>query len=267
MTSDHYDLTAELYDGDMGLNAPERSVDWYLAEASHAVAALAGPVLELGCGTGRVTLPLAAAGLDVVGVDRSLPMLAVLSRKLAMGGLRGAVWPVVMDMARLGLRGRFATVLCPYSAFGYLVDDGLRGRMLQGVRALLADGGPLLLDAFVPDPELEARALSGEVTDYQRELPPGLWAPAASLVRSKRLFLDPRPGVRRVRRRYRFLDAGGRLVRELQTDSVQRVYGPGELASVLEAAGFTVGATCPDFDAGQLSSASARTVALVARRR
>jgi len=72
-----YDAIAELYDEDMGASAPAGDVEFYLAKARET----SGRTLELGCGTGRITLPLAAAGCEVIGADRSLAMLGVLRRK------------------------------------------------------------------------------------------------------------------------------------------------------------------------------------------
>jgi len=265
MTTWPYDLTAEFYDQDMGLSAPVRSVDWYLAEAARVTGDLDGPVLDLGCGTGRIALPMAAAGMHVLAVDRSQPMLDAMMRKSSAWPARGAVWPVAMDMARLGLRGRFAVVICAFSSFAYLVDDDDRARMLASVTAALAEGGRLLMDMYIPDPELEARARAAELPDYIRRLPEGPWAPAVTLVRSRRLLAGEKPCIRRWRRRYRFLDATGRLVRELQTESVQRALHVDELMSVLTAAGFEICDLCGDFESGVAAAAPARTVAIVAR--
>jgi SAM-dependent methyltransferase len=265
MTTWPYDLTAEFYDQDMGLSAPLRSVDWYLAEAARATGDTVGPVLDLGCGTGRIALPMAAAGMHVLAVDRSQPMLGAMMRKSTALPTSGAVWPVAMDMARLGLKGRFAVVTCAYSSFAYLVDDDARAGMLAGVTAALAEGGRLLMDMYIPDPELEARARAAELPDYVRRLPDGPWAPAVTLARSRRLLVGDRPCIRRWLRRYRFLDTTGRLVRELQTESVQRAYQVDELVSVLEAAGFEICDDCGDFEAGVAATVPARTVAIVAR--
>jgi SAM-dependent methyltransferase len=260
-----YDVTAEFYDLDMGLNAPAGSVAWYLAEATRAVVEVGGPVLELGCGTGRITLPLAASGLEVLAIDKSLPMLRVLQRRVAAAGLAERVHSAAMDMAKPGLGRRFAAVLCPYSAFGYLIDDGQRARMLAGVQAALAEGGVLLLDMFVPDPDVEARAADVLLPDYQRSLPPGPWGPAVSLARSKGLRPGTQPGLHHVVRHYRFLDAAGATLRELRTDSMQRSWRPADLVPLLEAAGFELLRACGDFCEGMPAEAPARTAAFVAR--
>jgi cyclopropane fatty-acyl-phospholipid synthase-like methyltransferase len=179
-----YDLTAEFYDEDMGRNNDGRDIAWYVAQSR---AAGARSILELGCGTGRVTLPLAAAGFDVVAVDCSAPMLRELDGKAAAANLSARIRTVAMDMGRWNLATQFDAILCPFSAFTYLVDDEDRSRMLAGVRACLAPGGVLLMDTFVPDRALDALRDGEDVDDYVRPLESGRWHPAVRLARSKRL--------------------------------------------------------------------------------
>ena len=264
MTAWSYDVTAEFYDQDMGRNTDGRDVAWYVAEAGRAVAALGGSVVEMGCGTGRVTLALAAEGLRVIAMDRSVPMLRVLIHKAVAGGFRRQIQPVAANMSRPGLARRFAAILCPYSAFGYLTEADERGRMLAGVRDSLAPGGVLLLDMFIPDPTLDGLPNGAEIHDYHRALPPGPWAPAVMLARSKRLT-RLRPGVNRIERRYRFFDGAGGLVREVWTQSDVRLYTSETLQEVLTEAGFTDQQVCGDFDRALPGAPPARVTVVTAR--
>lgn len=265
MTVWAYDLTAPFYDEDMGRNADARSVGWYVGRATAAVAQTGTPVLELGCGTGRITLPLAASGLDVVAIDRSLPMLDVLSRKLAARPPAGRVRPLALDMRQLDLDMRFAAILCPFSALSYVVDAAERTRTLAAVKRHLAPGGLFVLDMFIPDPTLDDAPAGVELQDYRRDLPPGWWGPAVTLVRTKRLTRTGQPGVRAIHRAYRFFDDSESVVREVRTSSLQRSYRPEELLSVLAAAGFADPFACGDFDAAVAPSWPARTVVITAR--
>lgn len=262
-----YDLIAAFYDEDMGRNTDARDVAWYVAQAGAAARAAGGaPVVELGCGTGRVTLPLAAAGLEIVAADRSAPMIGELARKAAAAGLAHRIAPVVLDMGRPALAGRFAAVLCPYSAFGYLIEDEDRGRLLDWVRAALLPGGVFLLDMFVPDPTVERLPEGTEIHDYRRPLPPdGRWAPATALARSKRLSRDARPGVNRIERHYRFLDEAGHTLRAVRTESLQRPYPPDALLAVLREAGFADLRACGDFQPDVPAGAPARMTAVIAQ--
>jgi SAM-dependent methyltransferase len=107
-------------------------------------------VLELGVGTGRLAIPLAGSGVAVTGLDASVAMLDALRAK--PGGAE--VTAVAGDMARPPLSGRrFHAVLLAYNTLFNLVDDGEQERCLAAARALLAPGGVVVLEAFVPDPE------------------------------------------------------------------------------------------------------------------
>ncbi|MEO6628339.1 MAG: class I SAM-dependent methyltransferase [Aquihabitans sp.] len=135
----------------------------------------AARVLELGVGTGRIAIPLAAAGLDVTGIDASSAMLAALKAK--PGG--PAVTTILGDMAdpaaatkpaatnpaatnpaatnllgesRLLAESRFDVVLIAYNTLFNLVGEGEQERCLSSAANLLTSSGSLLIEAFVPDP-------------------------------------------------------------------------------------------------------------------
>ena len=142
--------------------------DWYgeLFDTDAAVDALAalagpGPVLELGVGTGRLAIPLAARGLTVIGVDGSAAMLDRMADK--PGGDR--VHPLCADMAALfddegspptGVRlgpdaeGSFRLVFAAYNTFFNLDSEPAQRRCLAQCARLLAPGGGLAIEAFVP---------------------------------------------------------------------------------------------------------------------
>lgn len=152
---DGYDRTtygdrfAEVYD------------DWYDgitdADACAAlVAALAdlgsdlggGPVLELGVGTGRLAVPIAALGVEVVGVDASA---AMLDRLVAKAG-DASVEAVLGDMAAPPLGDRcFAVVLIAYNTLFNLIDLDDQRRCLASAASRLLPGGSVLVEAFVPE--------------------------------------------------------------------------------------------------------------------
>ncbi|MCU1356681.1 MAG: putative methyltransferase [Acidimicrobiales bacterium] len=138
--------------------------DWYgdLTDADACVALVAelaaeGPVLELGVGTGRLAIPLAALGGAVVGVDSSASMLDRLSAK--PGG--DAVERLLGDMTQpdVGDR-RFAVVFVAYNTLFNLIGPGEQQRCLASAAACLVPGGSVLVEAFVPEPGRVADAVS-----------------------------------------------------------------------------------------------------------
>jgi SAM-dependent methyltransferase len=145
--------------------------DWYTdvsdvegtVERVAALAALGGggPVLELGAGSGRLALPLADRGLETWAVDASAAMVSRLRAK--PGGER--VHAVVADMAELDLDGAppFAVVLCAFNTFFNLTSLEAQRRCLDRVADLLAPGGRLVLEAFVPPEDDETPKQSVQV--------------------------------------------------------------------------------------------------------
>lgn len=118
-----------------------------------------GPVLEYGCGNGRIALPIARAGVPITGVDLSVPMLADLRDRLASEppDVRKRVTCKQGDMRAVTLRRRFPLVLCTFNAFLHLYTRQDVERFLARVRAHLAPGGEFVFDISIPEPQELAR--------------------------------------------------------------------------------------------------------------
>jgi SAM-dependent methyltransferase len=136
------------------------------------LAAGAGRVLELGCGTGRLLLPLAEAGFQVVGVDASHAMLARARRRLADAPreLRERVELREGDMRDLELAGRFDLVVVATKTFFYLMTPSDQRRMLSAVARLLEAGGIVALDLLNPTVEWLSRPAGSVQQDIAGEV-------------------------------------------------------------------------------------------------
>lgn len=128
--------------------------DWYgdMTDLSACVATLHGlslenRVLELGVGTGRIALPLAAAGAQVVGIDASPAMLERLTER----DPHHTVEPHLGNMAGPLPDGPFQVVFAAYNTFFNLTTSDDQRSCLLEVRRCLATDGHLLIEAFVPD--------------------------------------------------------------------------------------------------------------------
>jgi SAM-dependent methyltransferase len=128
-----------LLDGDVG---------FYLSQARRA----GGPVLDLACGTGRIAFPLARAGFDVVGLDRSPAMLKIARAKRRASHL-GNVRFVRGNMVRFALGRRFGFALIAYRAFQHLLTPRDQRSCLTHLRRHLRPKGRLVIHLF--DPRLE----------------------------------------------------------------------------------------------------------------
>lgn len=140
--STYGDRIAEVYD------------EWYepRLDPTAAVGLLAdlagnGRALELGIGTGRVALPLAARGVQVSGIDASQAMVDKLRAK--PGGTEIDV--TIGNFAEVAVDGLFSLVYVPFTTFFALLSQAEQIRCLGNVAAHLEPGGSFVLDAFVPD--------------------------------------------------------------------------------------------------------------------
>lgn len=145
-----FDRFAPFYDLEFGGYADDR--DLYRGFAEHA----GGPVLELGCGTGRALLPLAEAGFSVTGVDVSGRMLAAAEEAARRAGLAERLTLVRDDIRALGRLGdaRFRLAFCAINSFLHLETRADQSAALAAVYARLEPGGVLILDLFPPHPEV-----------------------------------------------------------------------------------------------------------------
>jgi SAM-dependent methyltransferase len=115
-----------------------------------------GAVLELGVGTGRLAIPLVDRGIDVTGIDNSP---AMLDRLLAKTERVRVVKGDFADPAAL-VDGPFAVVLIATSTLFELDDQDAQLSCLAGARALLADDGVVVVEAFAPDVTRADQSLS-----------------------------------------------------------------------------------------------------------
>lgn len=115
-------------------------------------------VLEYGVGAGRIAVPVARDGVDVVGVDASRPMLDALARRLAGEGaeVRARVQAVEGDMRAWRTAARFSLITCPFNGVAHLYSREDLGAFFARVREHLAPGGLFAFDTWLPDPSLLA---------------------------------------------------------------------------------------------------------------
>lgn len=149
MTSpeEFFDVWADLYDANHG----ERAVgdrEFYVDLAREAD----GPVLEVGCGTGRIYLELLDAGVDAYGIDVSREMLDVLDEKARERGLAPQVRRA--DMAAFEPRREFSLVVVPFRTFLHNLTAEARQAALRNFRRALGPDGRLALNFFAPDFEV-----------------------------------------------------------------------------------------------------------------
>ena len=141
-----WDQYAPFYDWENAQTLARRDVRFWqrLAIAQN------GPILELGCGTGRLTVPVARTGAHIVGIDRSLPMLARARRRLRRARLRAALIRGDIRQLPFRRRTRFDLVMAPYGMLQSLTSDRDLCQTLDAVASVLSRGGRFAID-LVPD--------------------------------------------------------------------------------------------------------------------
>ncbi|HEY1306045.1 MAG TPA: class I SAM-dependent methyltransferase [Vicinamibacterales bacterium] len=164
--SDEYAAIAELYDH-VTLYRDRADVAFFVDAAVQAD----GPVLEVGCGTGRVLIPTARAGIEITGLDLSSSMLDVCRRRLRDEPVvvQHAVTLVQTDMRHFDLGHTFALATIPFRPFQHLltIDDQLA--CLACIRRHLVDGGRLIFDLFNPSLDALVNLRLGEESGAEPE--------------------------------------------------------------------------------------------------
>jgi SAM-dependent methyltransferase len=143
-----WDAYAPFYDWENARTVARRDIGFW----QRLALAQDGPVLELGCGTGRVAVPVVRAGASVVGVDLSAPMLARARRRLARTPAAHRALLVRGDIRALPFRSRpgFPLVMAPYGILQSLTRERDLRATLASVARVLRRGGLFAMD-LVPD--------------------------------------------------------------------------------------------------------------------
>ena len=139
-------------------------------DAEHAAAFLSvmasgGRALELGIGTGRIAVPLAACGVEVHGIDASEAMIRHLRDKPAASGIHA----VVGDFADFAMDARFELIYAVFSSFYGLTTQEAQVTCFARVAEHLAETGVLVLEAFVPEPSRYAQGRYVGATHVERD--------------------------------------------------------------------------------------------------
>jgi SAM-dependent methyltransferase len=142
-------VIADYYDASPLVANRKQDLAFYLETA----AATRGPVLELGCGTGRIAIPLTASGVRITGLDISRKMLeqAEKKRSYLAAERRNLLRLVHGDMTSFDLREQFPLIIIPFRPFQHLLSVQAQLSCLMCARRHLRDGGRLVMDFFQTD--------------------------------------------------------------------------------------------------------------------
>ncbi len=254
-----YDQIARFYD--LTHNSLTEDVAFILSLAAQT----GGPALELGCGTGRLLLPLAQAGFSVTGVDNSAAMLALARRKLAAhpDDAQNRVQLAAGDMANLPLLdadGRFQLALIPYNTFLHL-NSAQKSEALRGVKRVLRADGRLFIDLTNPfimaaTPNDNALILENSLTDPET---------GDLILQLAANRLDAGAQILHITWIYDVSSVGG-MVRRTAVSAAYHYLFPHQMELLLANAGFRLANLAGEYDQSPFSEESSRLLVTAAPR-
>jgi len=159
-----YRPSAHLYDLDPR-EITRDDIAFYRAKAKE----FSGPVLELGCGTGRVTIPLAEDGNEIWGLDLSETMLAQFRGKLAPlpASIAARTHIVHGNMANFDLGRKFDLIIAPFRAFQALAEKSDQKQCLKCIKAHLSGNGRFVMHVFKPRMIFDESWVQPEAFDWE----------------------------------------------------------------------------------------------------
>lgn len=221
-----------------------------------------GPLLELGCGTGRALVPLAQAGYEVTGVELSPAMLARAEARADAAGVAERVHLIEGDYTTAPLAGPYKFAYIVMNTFLHLPDREAQLAALRHWREHLAPRGLLLIDVFHPD-VAQLAALDGRL-EWDKT-----WQDAETgetIMKFVTRTLDVAEQTMHVNLIYESVAADG-LVRRTVVPFDARYLWRFEGELLLEQAGYTVEAVYGDWDMGPFENTSDRMIFVARRKR
>jgi SAM-dependent methyltransferase len=178
-----YDRIAAFYDP--WSRSVVEDVGFYI---DYALAA-GGPVVELAVGTGRIAIPIAQAGIPVIGVDSSPEMLAVARAGADAAGVSDRLDLRVGDLRKPPVTEGVSLAICPFRSLLHMETEAEKLDALRAARALLRPDGRFVFDVFAP-----SREDIEETHDRWLEREPGIFERAVWDEGSRTLTLSVRSG-------------------------------------------------------------------------
>jgi SAM-dependent methyltransferase len=224
-------------------------IPFYVEEAGRA----AGAVLELACGTGRLTIPVAQSGVRIVGLDQSASMLAQARAKAVAVGIEIPL--VEGDCREFELNRRFALIFMAFNSMQHLHDHASLSALFDCVRKHLEKGGRFIFDVFNPNVAILAR---GRDRTHEREYedPDGL----GRITLEQTMVYDDAAQVNRIQ--WFFSRSGGKGdEKDFRVEDLHmRCFFPQELDLLVRSQGFEIEVKHGNFDRSPFASGAATQV-------
>jgi SAM-dependent methyltransferase len=223
-----------------------------------------GPVLEYGCGNGRITIPIARSGIRITGIDLSTEMLDDLRARLRdeTDDVRSRITVKQGDMRSAKIGRRFPLVICPFNAFLHLYSRTDVEQFLARVRAHLTPRGEFIFDVSMPEPEELARDPNRAYSTPRFRYPSEDGSTNTLVKYSERFDYDKLRQVLFVAMEFSPVDGG----EPWMTPLAHRQFYPQELEALLHYNGFEIVTFSGDFS-GMPATSNSTTLLIHARTR
>lgn len=224
-----------------------------------------GPVLDIGCGTGRIAIPAAMSGVEVLGLDISGTMLDLCETKLeAVGDLPGSVELLLGDMRDFVPERRFGLALMAYRTFMHLLEPEDQLAALACARDALEPGGTLILNLWAASPELIA-PLVGPTGGVLRLVGRHRFEDGSGLVHYRATRCEPEGQRIHEEHLLHELDESGQIEGSHALSMERAWLTLREMGHLVARAGFEVGALFGDFDCGPVGGSNQEMIWVLRR--
>jgi len=227
-------------------------IPFYLEEARGA----GGPALELACGTGRLTIPIAQRGISIEGVDRSPSMLAHLRTKAEQAGVRIPV--TEGDIRDFDLGRKFSLIFIGFNSMQHLHDYASQAALFANVRQHLSPSGRFIFDVFNPRIAFLAQSAGPRKLEREYDDPDGY----GKIAMEQTLVYDDATQVSRIRWFFSRSSANGEEKDFRVEDLHLRCFYPQELDLLVRSQGFEIVAKFGNFERKPFTSGDIKQVVI-----
>jgi len=235
MNTNDYSGISDLYD----IYVPaEFDIDFFLQETKE----INGPVLELMAGTGRVSLPLIKAGVDLTCEDSSPEMLAILDEKLRSRNLQAHL--VSEDVCSIDFKGKFDAVIIPFNSFAHLTTVDQQKMALIRIHDSLIPGGVFI--CTLSNPQIRRQQIDGNLRLFRKYSLPETGGSLLLWLLEK--FHSKDPQVVETSEFFEEYDRMGNLLRKRYMELHFRLSERQEFEALAASAGFDITAFFGNFD-------------------
>ena len=207
-------------------------------------------VLELACGTGRITIPLAKEGVNITGIDIAESMCTQARNKAKKEGINIEI--LQSDIRDFNLGKKFSLIFIPANSIAHLTNIEDIEKCLYNVKNHLKENGKLILDTFNPSLEILTRKFEDR---YPNAVYPNPCGEGDIIVNESSVY-NAATQINKVVLYYKFADSS-----EEKTDELNlRIYFPQELEAILKYNGFKIDGIFGDYDQSRFESSSNKQI-------